>query len=117
MTLKEWYLVALLAFDGHTYIWHPISPNRHPALVSLGTVQFWVHVYNLPSGFWNKGTNDILGAQLGTLMAMEMPTNSRVARTFMRLRIYMNAMEPKQRRNYSKSPSVSFTTLTSAMKD
>ncbi|KAJ0965443.1 hypothetical protein J5N97_026581 [Dioscorea zingiberensis] len=82
--------------------------NFQPAFEKLSTAIIWVHLYNLPSEYWDMDTLETVASNFGKLLKVDIPTMVIDRRKFARICVEINLNQPLKRGVWVRSTSANF---------
>lgn len=97
------------SFDGALLVVNSVGLGEEPLSVSLNEVEFWIQIYNLPSGFMVESVGRQLGNFFGQFVAYDPSNNSSIWREYMRIRIKVDVRLPlKRKKKVSRKNKMDF---------
>ncbi|KAI8007871.1 Uncharacterized protein LOK49_LG07G01649 [Camellia lanceoleosa] len=84
-------------FDKHLLMLGEMDPNVQPSDIQLTSVQFWVHVCNLPLILMNKEVGQIVGNSVGQFIDMDFEDGGITWGRTMWLRVAIDVRKPLRR--------------------
>lgn len=86
------------SFDNALFLLNTIAAGEDRLMVPLVGVNFWIQIYDLPTGFVSENVGKQLGNFLGTFLAYDANNNTSIWRKCMRLRIQVDVRKPLKRK-------------------
>ncbi|XP_074342938.1 uncharacterized protein LOC141680674 [Apium graveolens] len=86
------------SFDNATLVTNTSPAGGDPTKVSLNEVEFWVQIYDLPSGYMAEPVGEQLGNFFGSFVSYDLSNNESIWREYMRLRIKVDVRRPLKRK-------------------
>lgn len=86
------------SFDSAILVTNTIPAGGDPTKVSLNEVEFWIQIYDLPSGLMSESIGRQLGNFFGSFVRYDPNNNSSIWREFMRVKIKVDVRLPLKRR-------------------
>ncbi|CAL5332799.1 unnamed protein product [Camellia sinensis] len=85
-------------FDKHLLMLGEMDPKVQPSDTRLVSVQFWVHVYNLPLLLMNTEVGTIVGNTIGEFVDMDFVDGGLAWGRSMRIRVALDIQKPLRRK-------------------
>lgn len=86
------------SFDNATLVTSSILMGGDPTKVPFNEVEFWIQLYDLPSGYMAESVRKQLGNLFGSFVAYDESSNTSIWREYMRVRIKMDVRVPLKRK-------------------
>lgn len=86
------------SFDNAILVTNTIPAGGDPTKVSLNEIEFWIQIYDLPSGFMTEAVGKQLGNFFGSFVIYDASNNTSIWREYMRLKIKVDVRLPLKRR-------------------
>lgn len=90
------------SFDNAVLVLNSIATREDPLKVPLVEVNFWIQIYNLPTGFMTEGVGKQLGNFFSTFLEYDANNNTSIWRECMRIRIKVDVRKPLKRKKKIK---------------
>ena len=84
-------------YDNHLSILHWIQPSEGPNQIPLNSIDIWVQVFDLPSGYMSKSVGKQLGDYISSFLEYDSNNNVGNNKGYMRLRVSMDVRPPLKR--------------------
>lgn len=86
------------SFDNALLVTNTIPVGVDPTKVALNTVEFWIQIYDLPSGYMSESVGKQLGNFFGSFLSYDLRNNTSIWREYMRIRIKVDVRLPLKRK-------------------
>ena len=85
------------SFDNAMLIVNEIPNGEEPLNVPLWSIDMWIQIYDLPSGFMSEAVGKQLGNFFGEFLVYDAKNNSSLWREYMRIKIKLDVRKPLKR--------------------
>ncbi|XP_074347294.1 uncharacterized protein LOC141686139 [Apium graveolens] len=86
------------SFDNALLVTNIIPVGGDPMKVSLNIVEFWIQMYDLPSGYMSELVGKQLGNFFESFVSYDLSNNTSIWREYMRIRIMVDVCLPLKRK-------------------
>lgn len=86
------------SFDNTMLVTSVIPVGEDPLKVDLNEIDFWIQIYDLPSGFMTESVGKQLGNFFGSFVLYDPSNNASIWREYMRIRIKLDVRFPLKRK-------------------
>lgn len=86
------------SFDGAMLVTGTIPMGEDPTKVPLNEIDFWIQIYDLPSGYMVESVGKQLGNFFGKFLLYDPSNSSSIWREYMRIRIRVDVRLPLKRK-------------------
>lgn len=86
------------SFDNAMLIIKEITTGEEPLKVPLWSLNFWIQIYDLPTGFMTEAVGRQLGNFFGQYLEYDQKNNEGIWREYMRLKISLDVRKPLKRK-------------------
>ncbi|XP_074327265.1 uncharacterized protein LOC141665185 [Apium graveolens] len=90
------------SFDNAMLLIEEIPEGEEPLKVPLWTLNMWIQIYDLPSGFMTEAVGVQLGNFFGTYITYDNKNNSSIWREYMRIKVRIDVRKPLKRKKKIK---------------
>ena len=91
-------------YDNHLLILHWIQPGECPNQIPLNSIDIWVQIFYLPSGYMSELVGKQLGNYIGFFLEYDPSNNGGNIKDYMRLRVSMDVQLPLKRGKRLRTP-------------
>lgn len=92
------------SFDNNLLVLSHLQSGMKPVDTPLEEVCFWVHIYNLPVGYFNVKIGQLLARFIGGFVEYDKRNEIMVWRDFMRVRVQLDVRLPLKRHKIIQNP-------------
>ncbi|MBA0576239.1 hypothetical protein Golob_023848 [Gossypium lobatum] len=85
-------------FNNHLLVFHHLKQGEDPLEVDLLYTEFWVQIYNLPSGFFTESIAKQFGDFIGVFVEYDTKAIAAGLRSYMRIRVKVDIRQSLKRR-------------------
>lgn len=85
-------------FDHAMLVTNVIQLGEDPTKITLNEVEFWIQIYDLPSGYMYEPVGKQLGNFFGRFVLYDPSNNSSIWREYMRIKISLDVRKPLKRK-------------------
>ncbi|XP_074323028.1 uncharacterized protein LOC141659976 [Apium graveolens] len=100
---KAWVINAgPWSFNNAMLLIEEIPEGEEPLKVPLWTLNMWIQIYDLPSGFMTEAVGVQLGNFFGTFITYDNKNNNSIWREYMRIKVRIDVRKPLKRKKKIK---------------
>lgn len=86
------------SLDNATLVTNTIPVGGDPTKVPLNEVEFWIQIYDFPSGYMTESVGKQLGNFFGSFVSYDLSNNANIWHEYMRIKIRMDVHVPLKRK-------------------